>query len=162
MHQCSRSGSRPSASASAEPDIKIVGTVPGIRELSSHTSVSPPGHTSLPLHHRSGSHQSDPYSYRQKQESAEDRYARAVSSHSRSSGAMADPRHAAAMSPLSGAQLSALAAAAHYPGVGAHATSLPSHLMPQAALLQYQQLATAAALGKHKTIHKKNKLLVSF
>ena len=60
---------------------------------------------------------------------------------------MADPRHSAAMSSLSGAQLSALAAAAHYPGVGSHG-ALPSHLMPQAALLQYQQLATAAALGK--------------
>ena len=64
---------------------------------------------------------------------------------------MADPRHTAAMSSLSGAQLSALAAAAHYgPGVSGHG-GLPSHLMPSsasaAALLQYQQLAAAAAIG---------------
>ena len=63
--------------------------------------------------------------------------------------AMADPRHAAmagAAQLSSAAQL--LSAAAHY-----HPSLQTSqHMMPQAsaaALLQYQQLATAAALGRN-------------
>ena len=44
------------------------------------------------------------------------------------------------------------ALAAHYPGVGGVGghSSLPQHLMPPAqALLQYQQLAAAATLGRN-------------
>ncbi len=113
-----RSGSRPSAQTSAEPDIKIVGTVPS------------------------------QYRHRHPETSEAERYPRGHPGHQRAGGGMAgDPRHAAAMSSLSGAQLSALAAAAHY---GPQHGALPSHLHSQAsaaALLQYQQLATAAALG---------------
>jgi len=113
-----RSGSRPSAQTSAEPDIKIVGTVPS------------------------------QYRHRHPETSEAERYPRGHPGHQRPGGGMAgDPRHAAAMSSLSGAQLSALAAAAHY---GPQHGALPSHLHSQAsaaALLQYQQLATAAALG---------------
>ena len=88
-------------------------------------------------------------------------------------GAMADPRHPMGLPPTSlpgtniikllniltqdflglsqhAASLQALAA--HYPGVGGHG-SIPQHLMPPAqALLQYQQLAAAASLGKNKNI----------
>ena len=46
-----RSGSRPSASASAEPDIKIVGTVPGHRDPPSHSPHTSLGH---PAHHHQG------------------------------------------------------------------------------------------------------------
>ena len=109
-----RSGSRPSAQTSADPDIKIVGTVPS------------------------------QYRHRHPETSEAERYPRG---HQRGGGMAGDPRHAAAMSSLSGAQLSALAAAAHY---GPQHGALPSHLHSQAsaaALLQYQQLATAAALG---------------
>ena len=112
-----RSGSRPSAQTSADPDIKIVGTVPSQHYRHRHPETSEAER--FPRGHQGG--------------------------HQR---AMGDPRHAAAMSSLSGAQLSALAAAAHY---GPQHGALPSHLHSQAsaaALLQYQQLATAAALGK--------------
>ena len=46
------------------------------------------------------------------------------------------------------------ALAAHYPGVGGVGghSSLPQHLMPPAqALLQYQQLAAAATLGRSQS-----------
>ena len=118
-----RSGSRPSAQT-ADPDIKIVGTVPSHPYSAyRHRHLE----TSDPRGHHPG--------------------------HQRPGGGMAgDPRHAAAMSSLSGAQLSALAAAAHY---GPQHNALPSHLHSQAsaaALLQYQQLATAAALGNYSAI----------
>ena len=125
-----RSGSRSSAVSDArpgpsphqpDPDIRIVGTVPA-----SHAHYS-----NQPARHK---HDHDTAQAYQAQARAQ---------------AMADPRHAAALgSQLSGAQLSALAAAAHY-GPGPQ-SQLPAHLMPQAsaaALLQYQQLA-AAALGE--------------
>ena len=130
-----RSGSRPSASASAEPDIKIVGTVPGTRHTPSPAHLHP--------HHQrpgAGGHPRDSDYYR-KQRETEERHR-----------AMSDPRHAAA---LAGAQAQLLSAAAHYhhgaPGSGQ--SLLPGHMMPgssaasAAALLQYQQLVSAAALG---------------
>ena len=120
-----RSGSRPSAQTPGDPDIKIVATVPSHPSYSAYRHRHP--ETSDPRGHHSG--------------------------HQRPGGGMAgDPRHAAAMSSLSGAQLSALAAAAHY---GPQHNALPSHLHSQAsaaALLQYQQLATAAALGNYSAI----------
>ena len=113
-----RSGSRPSS----EPDIKIVGSVPGTSGPST-------------AHFRPTNNPREDYRDRHRQ-SADPR------------GAMADPRHAAlagAAQLSSAAQL--LSAAAHYhPSL-----QTPQHMMPQAsaaALLQYQQLATAAALGR--------------
>ena len=131
-----RSGSRPSAQTPADPDIKIVGTVPGNSPAPSHAP-----------------HPYSSYRHRPEPGSEPERYPGA---RQRPGAGMADPRHAANMSSLSGAQLSALAAAAHY---GPQHGALPSHLHSQALLQQYQQLATAAALGTvTKTIYPYQRL----
>ena len=124
-----RSGSRPSAQNSADPDIKIVGTVTSQSSYYRHSRGPETSESYNPRGQHPPGHQRD--------------------------RAMADPRHAPGMSSLSGAQLSALAAAAHY---GPQHGALPSHLHSQAsaaALLQYQQLATAAALGTIRQLNSK-------
>ena len=134
---CCRSGSRPSASASVEPDIKIVGTVAGSRDPLQRSAAGP----ELAGYRGPGGRQpgmGDP------------RHALAslpptsLSSKNSSVGSLSvtAPPHSAGLSQHA-ASLSALAA--QYP---AH-TSLPQHLMPSQAqaLLQYQQLAAAALSG---------------
>ena len=115
----SRSGSRPSASASAEPDIKIVGTVPGQRDQPSHSPHTSLGHPPHHLLHRGDPrHQSSLRSHDQRgdyikawrdseslrRDQAGEALSRAQGNFTRqfqSQRTMADPRHPMGLPPTS-------------------------------------------------------------